>query len=95
MGQQSSHDATFYVVFDAEIGGTASWQETHVRKVKARRISQNPPSLAGGEVALKFKANIPDAAFLRLIPNVEITIPDGWWTSQAITVDVQEQPEET
>lgn len=88
-----SKEATFYVVFDAEIWNP-SYAQPAVRQVKARRISQKPPSLGGGEIALKFKVAIPDQAFLRLIPDVEVKIPDGWWTSQPVEVVPQEPPEE-
>jgi hypothetical protein len=65
-----------------------------VREVKARRITQKRPDLSGGEVALKFSVMIPDAAFLRLIPDIEINVPEGFWTSQPITVHVADPDEE-
>lgn len=78
-----SHSTEFYVVFTAQLfGGSAPM----VRKLHAVRMTKNKPGLAGGEIALKFKATVPDAAFLRLIPDVDVVIPDGFWTSQPIEV---------
>lgn len=83
MGAAPSHSAEFYVIFDAQIYNSRT---PYVRKVRAVRLTKTKPSLAGGEIALKFQATIPDAAFLRLIPDVAITIPDGFWTSQPVEV---------
>lgn len=80
-------ESNFYVVFDAEIRGG------RVRAVKARRLTQSAPALSGGEVALKFSASIPENAFLRLIPDVAVTIPDGWWTSSPVEVVAAQPPE--
>ena len=85
------HTATFWAVFDAELYGRAN---PTVSKVRARRITQKRPDLSGGEIALKFSVAIPDAAFLRLIPDIEISVPEGFWTSQPITVHVADPEDE-
>lgn len=85
MPQAQSHSTEFYVLFDAQIYGSSA---PYVRKIRAVRLTKTKPGLAGGEIALKFKATVPDAAFLRLIPDVDVVIPDGFWTSQPIEVMV-------
>lgn len=84
----SSHTATFHVVFDAEMWRLSG--QDYVRKVRPKRMTQKPPDLAGGEVAIKFEATIPDAAFIRLMPVVELDISEAFWSSQPVTVVVPE-----
>lgn len=92
---EKSHKTQFYCTFDAEIYGGPSWSNPSVRKVRARRITQKKPDLAGGEIAFKFEVEIPDSAFLRLIPDITIKVPDGFWSSQPVQVIVPEPDDET
>lgn len=39
-----------------------------------------------GTVTIKVNLKIPDAAFLRLIPEADVDIPDDWWTTTPVVV---------
>lgn len=90
MAPQASHDAAFYVIFEAQVYNAS---RPYVSKIRAVRLAKTKPALRGGEIALKFHVSIPDAAFLRLIPDVEVQVPDGFWTSQPVEVLVAEPSE--
>lgn len=74
--------ATFYVVFDAEIRGDS------VKQIRMQRATKNPGHVGGGEVQARFVVDIPDTAFIRLMPTIDVVLPEGFWTSQPITVVV-------
>lgn len=45
-----------------------------------------------GTICVKVNLKIPDAAFLRLIPEADVEIPEDWWTTTPVVV-VSEVPE--
>lgn len=39
-----------------------------------------------GTVCIKVNLRLPDAAFLRLIPEADVVVPDEWWTATPVVV---------
>lgn len=85
MAKQGKHTVDFYVVFEAQIWNSHT---PFVQKIRPKRMVQKKPDLSGGEVAVRFAVDIPDNAFLRLMPDVVVDLPDGFWTSQPVEVIV-------
>jgi hypothetical protein len=90
--------ATFYVVFKAQVrrqwDARVSDYRDPVVQVKPDRMTLKPPDLRGGEIFVTYTTEIPDSAFVKMMPSVDVEIPDGWWTSMPVHVVVDEPPTE-
>lgn len=73
--------ATCHLQIEGELRGE------NVVGAKVVGFTQGPPGRPRpGTLAIKVALKVPDAAFLRMIPEALVEIPDGWWTSTPVVV---------
>lgn len=81
--------ATCYLQVEGEVSGS------RVLGAKVVGFTQGPPGRPRpGTLAIKVILRLPDAAFLRMIPEALVDIPDGWWTTTPVTVVSEPPPDE-
>ena len=84
--------AEFWVQFTGQIGRGRDGQRI-VTKARAVAITQTPPVDAkAGHIVAKMKIKIPDSAFIKMFPEIEIEVPEGYWTSSPIEIVVPDPP---
>lgn len=81
--------ATCHLQVEGEVRGD------RVVGAKVVGFTQGPPGRPRpGTLSIKVALKLPDAAFLRMIPEALVEIPDGWWTTTPVTVVSQPPADE-
>lgn len=80
--------ATCYLQIEGEVIGSG----TFVKAAKVVAYTQAPPGRPKpGTICIRVNLKIPEGAFLRLIPEADVEIPEEWWTTTPVVV-VSEPP---
>ena len=59
----------------------------HVIGARIVGFTKNPPAKPqAGTLTVKLNLKFPEAAFLRLIPEADVEIPDAWFTTTPVVV---------
>ena len=93
----SRHKATFYAQarpkFGKKYNGLSHEWEDCVNSFTVTAVTQKRPAQATGTVVVKLSVEIPDAAFLPLMPETLVVVPDHLTDTGPVEVEAEDPRE--